>query len=96
MSFSSFRQRQWRCGYAAGVLYRMHPELGHLLDVGRAMRPPLGRRLGSYAAEIFCLAVDQRLSVSFPRLYEIVMRRYYWRGLRAFLERREGAVDAGF
>lgn len=75
-----FSQRQERAGYSAIVFYRLHPELGGFLGVGRGGPPPLPSARRQRMRESLARLL-QKLPVETPRLWEDLLRFHYIQGL---------------
>jgi glycosyltransferase involved in cell wall biosynthesis len=81
ISFASFRRRQEKCGYAAYIFYKKHPELGDFLGINNLKNLSLLSELQLNITEIFCLFADKHFKKTFPKCYEGVMNKYYKKGI---------------
>lgn len=91
MTVDSFARRQYTVGKSGAIFYEKHPELGHFLGVHETEQPPMPeRRLAwlrrrAHAGERFRLMAQ-------PKVFELLMREHYIRGLRDGLASRRAAA----
>lgn len=81
ISYASFRERQKKCGYAAGIFYMKHPELGDFLGINAGKKQSLLSELGLNLIDMFCLFADKHFAKAYPRFYDITMNYYYKKGI---------------
>lgn len=85
ISFSSFRKRQERCGYAAYIFYKKHPELKDFLGLNKLKNDNIIDNISLKIIETFCLYKDKRFKKCNPKFYDLVMDYYYKKGIRRYL-----------
>ena len=86
MSVDSFARRQYTVGKSGAIFYQKHPELGHVLGVHE-----LSTRTLASDAQLSWLRRRARVGETFrvlarPKVFEVLMREHYLRGLRDGLE----------
>lgn len=91
ITFSSFKKRQERAGYAGHIFYEKHPELAAFLNIGRQKRCNILKRAAISFVSLFCRIAELSLPGSYSNLYEMVMRHHY--GLGAQKRARELAGE---
>lgn len=84
ISFSSFRKRQERCGYAAHIFYNIHPELRELLAIDFYKNDNHIFKLNLKLVELFCLFADRYIPMSYPSFYNLIMNYYYKKGVKKY------------
>ena len=82
MNVDSFARRQYTVGKSGAIFYQKHPELGHFLGVHE-----LSTRTLASEAQLSWLRRRARLGETFrvlarPKVFEVLMREHYLRGLR--------------
>jgi glycosyltransferase involved in cell wall biosynthesis len=86
MTVDSFARRQYTVGKSGAIFYRKHPELGNFLGVDELRTRDLADE-----RQLQRLRRRARLGERFrflarPRVFEVLMREHYLRGLRDGLE----------
>lgn len=81
ISYASFRGRQVKCGYAAGIFYTKHPELEEFLGINSSKKRPLSYKFYIKLIDIFCSLSDKHSAKSYPKLYDMAMSKYYLEGI---------------
>jgi glycosyltransferase involved in cell wall biosynthesis len=92
-NFRRFAVRQEKAGYAAVVFYRLHPEVGDVLQLTSAGPPPLPSRVRQWFRE-WLVRLLEPLPVRMPKLWNRALDFHYVRGLHRGWEelmRRPGA-----
>lgn len=76
-----FAVRQEKAGYCAVVFHSLHPELGGFLGLGPAGPPPLPPAARQRLLETLVHGL-QKWPLTFPRLWDEMLRYHYIRGLQ--------------
>jgi glycosyltransferase involved in cell wall biosynthesis len=90
MSIDSFAKRQYTVGKSGAIFYRKHPELGHLLGVEEVKTRALADEKRLRRLRRGAQLGERYRWLARPKVFEMLMREHYLRGLREGL-----AEDAG-